>query len=134
MSELEAMAGIENTTTTMMAIIVTIITAIIMAITTTIRGVEDITGVETTIRAGRMIPIGAGRMILIGAGRMIGIDHASIDCKVHSGDLGKLFGLYYKRKKHADQGGSRFGDDSHRQKSSGVTAERRSSLVCDINL
>jgi hypothetical protein len=24
---------------------------------------------------------------------MIGIDHASIDCKVHSGDLGKFFGV-----------------------------------------
>ena len=96
MSELEVMAGIENTTTTMMAIIVTIIAAIIMAITTTIRGVEDITGVETTIRAGRMI--------LIRAGRMIGIDHASIDCKVHSGDLGKFFGFYYKRKRTCRSG------------------------------
>jgi hypothetical protein len=83
MSGLEAMAGIENTTT-MMAIIVTIITAIIMAIVTeiitaimaTIRGMEDITGVETTI----------------GAGRMIGIDKASIDCIVHPGDLRRFSG------------------------------------------
>ena len=83
MSELEAMAGIENTTT-MMAIIVTIITAIIMAIKATIRGMEDITGVETTIGAGRMIPIGTDHMI--------GIDKASIDCIVHPGDLGRFSG------------------------------------------
>jgi hypothetical protein len=57
------MAGIE-TITTMMVIIVTIITAIIMAITATIRGVEDITGVEKTI----------------GAGGMIGIDDVSMGC------------------------------------------------------
>jgi hypothetical protein len=91
MSELEAMAGIENTTT-MTTIIVTIITAIIMAIVTevitaimaTIRGMEDITGVETTIRAGRMIPIGTDHMI--------GIDKASIDCIVHPGDLRRFSG------------------------------------------
>jgi hypothetical protein len=83
MSELEAMAGIENTTT-MMAIIVTIITAIIMAIKATIKGMEDITGVETTIGAGRMIPIGTDHMI--------GIDKASIDCIVHPGDLGRFSG------------------------------------------
>jgi hypothetical protein len=83
MSELEAMGGIENTTT-MMEIIVTIITAIIMAIKATIRGMEDITGVERTIGAGRMIPIGTDHMI--------GIDKASIDCIVHPGDLGRFSG------------------------------------------
>ncbi len=81
MSELEVMDGIENTTT-MMAIIVTIITAITMAIITgiimttkgTIRGMEVIAGVETTI----------------GKDHMIGIDKASIDCALHPGDLGRF--------------------------------------------
>lgn len=67
-----------------MAIIVTIMTAIIMAIKATIRGMEVIAGIETTAGAGRMIPIGTDHMI--------GIDKASIDCTVHPGDLGRFSG------------------------------------------
>jgi hypothetical protein len=62
MSELEAMAGIAAITN--MTVIITVTMA-------TITGMVDTTEIETTI----------------GEGGMVGIEHESLDCIVHSGDL-----------------------------------------------
>jgi hypothetical protein len=67
-SQLAGMAGIETITTMMVIITVTM---------APITGMVDTTGIETTIREGGMI----------------GLEDASLDCIVHSGDLWKLFGV-----------------------------------------